>query len=269
MLISLGVMSGVMALAAHMASGQLRFFRDASEAVALRNQVGQASAIAASILWGASSVEGDISIALDSAIEVHMPTGASMTCESAPGRVVVPTASGIRGNALTSFTNPPDAGDRMHVLFADTLGTTWLTLHVATPPVPGGLCGHFPGVSETWVVALQELVLVPPGAPLRFTRPLRLSLYRGSDQRWYMGAKDWNGAAQRFNSIQPVAGPLMPYAHDAATTGLLFVYRDGDGVELEHPVDTRRIASITVVSRAASARAQDSSAVAVALRNAR
>ena len=48
LLISLGVMGGVIALAAHAATTQLRFFAHASENTALRNQVEQATSIAAS-----------------------------------------------------------------------------------------------------------------------------------------------------------------------------------------------------------------------------
>ena len=51
MLISLGVMSGVMAIAAHAATSQLRFFKDAGELATLRGQIGHASTIAATMLW--------------------------------------------------------------------------------------------------------------------------------------------------------------------------------------------------------------------------
>lgn len=267
LLISLGVMSGVMALAAHLATGQLRFFRNAGQLAALKGQIGHASGIVASVLWGVSPVGGDISIALDSAIEVHMPIGAAFACASMPGRVTLPEPA--VGHTLTSFMESPGAGDRMQALIEDTLGVTWLTFHVAEPGESGGGCLYFPHVTETRALALREPVAVPAGTALRFTRPVRLSLYRGQDRNWYLGMRDWNGKLQRFNTVQPVAGPLRPYSADAGQTGLLFVYRDDDGVELPAPVDPMRIASITVIARATSGQFSDSSAMTVALRNAR
>ena len=267
MLISLGVMSGVMALAAHLASGQLRFFRNAGELAALRGQIGQASGIAASMLRGVSPTAADISVALDSAIEVHTPIAAAFVCASSPGHVTIPEPT--LGNTLASFMETPDAGDRMSTLFEDTLGVTWLTFHVAEPGVSGTVCEHFPHVSSTRTLVLREPVAVPAGAALRFTRPVRLSLYRGSDNRWYLGVRDWNGESQRFNTIQPVAGPLKAYSQDAEKTGLRFLYRDRDGVVQMPPLDPQVVASITIISRAASGQFDDSTSVTVALRNAR
>lgn len=268
MLISLGVMSAVMAISAHAATSQLRFIKGAAELAALRGQIGHASTIAAAMLWGVSPVGGDIRVAQDSAIEAHVPIGASFACSSTPGRVTMPART-IRGNTLASFVDTPEAGDRVIVLFEDSVGASWLTLHVAMPPAIDAGCAQFPGVSETRSLILREQIIVPPGAPLRFTRLVRLSLYRGSDSRWYLGSRDWNSELQRFNSVQPVAGPLRPYSQDRGQTGLAFVYRDSAGGELLPPVEPTRIASITIVSRATSARFEDSTAVTIGLRNAR
>jgi type II secretory pathway pseudopilin PulG len=283
MIISLTVMGIVVGLAAQAATGQLRFFRGVGEIVALRSQIGHAGAIAASVLWGASSVGGDITVAQDSALEMQVTIGSAVACEGAPGRVTIPAAAATPGNALAAFIASPNEGDRVMALFVDSLGATWLGLHVTSAPSAGGGCAHFPSVSATWTVELRESLSVPTGTALRFTRPLRLSLYRASDNRWYLGAKDWNGSAQRFNSIQPLAGPLEPYSRDPAKTGLHFDYRDSRGSALLEPVEVSRIASVTIVARGESARAvrvpgmksapnepySDSTAVTVGLRNVR
>jgi hypothetical protein len=272
-----------MGLVAHMAIGQLRFFHGVGEVVALRGQIGHANAIVAGVLWSASSAGGDIVVAQDSAIEVRMSIGTAIACESALGRAVIPAAAVTSGNALAAFVEAPDTGDRVTALFEDSLGATWLTLHVALPPVAGGGCPTFPTVAATWTIALQEQLGVPAGAALRFTRPIRLSLYRATDARWYLGAKTWNAATQRFNVIQPVAGPLNPYSSNPATTGFLLTYRDDTGAELPPGAEPTRIASVTIVTRAQSTRPvrtggllskargvyEDSVAVIVALRNAR
>ena len=283
MIISLTVMGIVVALAAHAATGQLRFFRGVGEIVGLRSQIGQAGAIAASVLWSASSLGGDITVAQDSALEMHVTIGSAVACESTPGRVTIPAAAAPPGNALAAFIASPAEGDRVMAFFEDSLGATWLGLHVTSAASAGGGCVLFPSVSATWNVELHEPLTVPAGTALRFTRPLRLSLYRASDNRWYLGAKDWNGVAQRFNSIQPLAGPFEPYNRDPAKTGLHFGYRDSRGSALLEPVEVSQIASVTIVARAESARAvrvagvksepgetySDSTAVTVGLRNSR
>jgi hypothetical protein len=283
MIISLTVMGIVVALAAHAATGQLRFFRGVGEIVALRSQIGHAGTIAANVLWGASAVGGDITVAQDSALELQETIGSAVACESALGRVTIPAAAATPGNALAAFIASPNEGDRVMAFFEDSLGATWLGLHLTSAAFAGGGCLHFPSASATWTFELREPLSVPTGTALRFTRPLRLSLYRASDNRWYLGAKDWNGAAQRFNAIQPLAGPLEPYSRDPAKTGLHFGYYDSRGSALLEPVELTRIASVTIVARGETARAvrvagmksapgetyADSTTVTVGLRNSR
>ena len=281
MIISLGIMGIVLGLASHAATQQLRFFRGVEDIVALRRQVAHTTHIVSSVLWDASA--SDITVARDSALELHASIGTAVTCESVSGRITIPAASGASGNALAAFIESPEAGDRVMAFFEDSLGATWLALHVAAGPASVGSCAAFPSVVNTWVVTLQESLVVPTGTVLRFTRPLRLSLYHASDNRWYLGAKDWNGATLRFNTIQPVAGPLEPYSADPARSGLSLRYLDSEGLELPDPPDPNRIASVAIVARGetirparaaglesgSSANYPDSSAATVGLRNRR
>jgi hypothetical protein len=116
------------------------------------------------------------------------------------------------------------------------------------------------------------------GAVLRVTRPVRYSLYRGGDGRWYLGLRDWNVASSRFNTIQPVSGPFS----SASSRGLVFQYVDSAGNVLPIPVsDPRSIALIRVELRGQSrnamrafaagvqGRGTDSVRLAIALRNRR
>jgi hypothetical protein len=76
---------------------------------------------------------------------------------------------------------------------------------------------------------------------VRVTRPWRYSLYRASGGRWYLGAKEWNPSLEKFNTIQPVAGPLV----SASAGGLRFQYLDSLGGTLPViPPDVRAIAAI-------------------------
>ena len=140
----------------------------------------------------------------------------------------------------------------------------------------------FPDVASIWTLVLREPLVLPVGTPLRFLRPLRFSLYRASDGLWYLGARDWNAATQRFNTVQPVAGPLRPYSADPAASGLSFAYVDGTGSPLSGSAESHRIAGVRIVARGDSRRvirvpgrirgvgaSQDSASRFVPLRNAR
>lgn len=280
MIISLSITGVVVALASSAALGQLRFFRGVGEVVALRAQLGHATAVSANVLRAVANA-GDIASAVDSAFEAEATTGVAFACATDTGRVLVPAASPNRGNTLGAYAEKPQPGDAAHVTGADTGAVSWMTLHVATAPSPGSVCAAFPHVGETWNIALREPLVVSSGAAVRFTRRMRLSLYRSSDDRWYLGLKDWNGETNRFNTIQPVAGPLRDYSADPARTGLLFEYRDRSGLLLPSPVDLSRIAIVTVIARGETIRPVrtaglhspatplygDSLAIAVAVRN--
>jgi len=256
LLISLTVMGGVLSLAAHMAMSQLRFFRGASDVVALREQLGASVAVAASALSGASSAAGDIVVAQDSALEFHMAIGTAVVCGGNVGSIQIATPSTNPGNATSSFVESPEPGDAAHAFLSDSLGDSWITLHVTTAPVSSGYCPALL-VGPAWLVAFREPITVPPGTVVRFTRPFRLSLYRASDSRWYLGAKDWNGDAERFNTIQPLAGPLRSYSPNPNATGFRFDYFDASGAALVPPFDVRDIAGVALVARAAAMRPID------------
>jgi hypothetical protein len=268
MLISLAVMSGVFGLAVHLALGQMRFVRSASERSAIRLHVEQATRIASAVLWSLSPANGDILVALDSALEVRMPVGVSVVCSAQAGRVRIPAPEPLGGNTLTSFVTEPARGDGLFALFHDSLGMTWLNYRVGDVERVSAPCEHFSSNSDR-TVSLLEPVVLAPGTPLLVTRRVRLSLYRSSDGHWYLGSRDWNADLDRFNGTQPVAGPLRAYSADAAITGLRFSYSNVAGEALELPVDVRSIAGITIAARAQRGQFEDSSVVTLALRNAR
>ncbi|HEU4994007.1 MAG TPA: type II secretion system protein [Gemmatimonadaceae bacterium] len=262
LLISLGIMGVVVGLAVHSSTGQTRFYRSLNETTARRGQLESATGITASVLWSVSPGGGDITLATDSTLELRTTIGSAVVCESTPGRVTIPAPTSSRGNVLSAFVESPEPDDLVRAFLEDSLGHTWLTFQVAAGPVRGGACGTFTDVASTWTVGLREPLVLPTGTALRFLRPVRLSLYRAADSRYYLGARDWNGASQRFNTIQPVAGPLAAYSPSPAT-GLRFEYLDPSGALLPVPADPSRVAGLRVVARVDS----DSSVAVIGLRN--
>lgn len=281
LLISLTVMSGVLALATHFALGQQRLFREQMGIADVRSQLNQGAQLVASIAWSVAPAGGELLAAHDTALEIRMVVGVAVACGGAPGRMLLPAPANDTGPTLAAFLTAPALGDHAAALFSDSLGDSWLTLRVAGPPTVGAGCAALPGIQESWTVPTLEPLAIPVGAPLRITRPLRLAFYRASDGRWYLGARDWNGADAAFNAVQPVAGPLRPWSSDPGETGLRFTYRDRAGALLSPPVDPASVASIAVVLRAASRRPvrlagfaqepvewQDSAVTVITLRNA-
>ena len=267
MLISLCVMGGVFAIVAHQASTQTRLYTSLQQAALAREHRVQASAIGNRILWSLAPQAGDVTVALDSALQIDMPIGSSVVCGSDSGAVTIAAPSAERGPVLAAFSDTPEPGDRMSALFHDSLGTTWLGVRLAAPPATAP-CHRFPA-SSGWRLVLMEPIQLPHGAALRLVRPFRLSLYRASDNRWYLGAKEWNAAQQRFNTIQPIAGPYLAYHADPRQSGFAFRYLDSAGQELSAPVDPSRIAAIAIAARSVVGMASDSGLVTLSLRNVR
>jgi prepilin-type N-terminal cleavage/methylation domain-containing protein len=245
LLVSLSVMGVVFALATHFAVRHMRFFRQVGEVAAVKSQLGHVTGIVRSVLVNVAPASGELLVAQDSALEIRLLTGTSFVCGGTPGVLVIPVPA-APDRMSSTFVRAPGPGDRLSALFGDSVGATWLHLAVASSPASAGSCALDPGIDSTWSIATAEPMQLSPGTALRFTRPLRLSLYESSDTRWYLGAKDWNGSARQFNTIQPVAGPLLRY-DDGPASGLRFTYHDSRGQQLPAPVDVGRVASVTVV----------------------
>lgn len=263
LLISLTVMSAVFALATHFSTRQMRLFRQVAEVDATRSQLVQVTEILRNVLVNVSPSTGELLVAQDSALEVRVTTGTAFVCGASPGRVVAPAPVAFEAG-MAAYLRPPSPGDRLSALFSDSLGATWMHLEVASAPVTEGPCIANPEIRATWSIATVEPMTLPAGAALRFTRPLRLSIYKSSDDQWYLGAKDWDGVRRRFNTIQPVAGPLLPY-EDGPVSGIRFIYSDARGQPIPQPVSVADVASVTVVARASA----DSSVDVIRLPNAR
>lgn len=254
MLLSMTVIGVILTVAVQVSVSQQRLFRGASDVASVHSQAGGAAAIAASLLRNVAPQAGDIVVAVDSAIEIQAPIGTAVVCGSAPGSITIPSSAPASGNALGSFIEPPEADDRVLAYWEDSLPGAWRDFTATEPALAGDVCSLSLPASSTWRIALREAAAPPVGSAVRMTRGLRLSLYRASDGFSYLGARDWNGDSQRFNTIQPVAGPLDPYSADKTRTGLLFSFRDRAGVELPMPVEVGRIASVRIVARGLSRR---------------
>jgi prepilin-type N-terminal cleavage/methylation domain-containing protein len=281
------VIAGVaLSLIAAISLRQQRAFADLADAAAASGQLRDAAALLPIDLRGASSGRGDIREARDTAIELRATIASAVVCDTARGSLVL-APSAVGAETFASFLTPIEVGDTAWVFTPADSAAHWLPYRVMTTAnVSAGVCAATgPGLDAVSRRSVRVAIgvgagtaLVVPGTPLRITRPLRYSLYRASDGEWYLGEKDWNNGALRFNTIQPVTGPFL----SAIDGGLALRYFDTTGVELTAPVtDTRRIALVRadlrgrrrhdtrILSAAGTGRTVDSLSVVVLLRNRR
>src|SRR6185503_4307029 len=222
--------------------------------------------------------------ARDTAVEFRSVIANAVVCDTtASSLVLAPVATTV--TTLASIAQPIEANDTAWVLSLDDSGPTWMPARVTGvgTAAPGACPSPAPALDATQrSLARVSLTLStrpssPLGMPVRVTRPVRYSLYKASDNDWYVGQRDWNNSSLRLNTIQPVAGPFL----SAAQSGLRFTYLDTTGTVLSTPVaDSRAIALIRVdvrgetqhVHRAlgaagVAARARDSATAFVFMRN--
>ncbi|HEY4215570.1 MAG TPA: prepilin-type N-terminal cleavage/methylation domain-containing protein [Gemmatimonadaceae bacterium] len=232
-----------------------RVVGDLTDASALSGQLRDASAILPIDLRAASASAGDIREARDTAIELRGTIATGVVCDTAAHTLVLaPTSSG--SDSFSGSIVPIDAGDTAWMLTVTDSTDAWLPTRVSSATtVKGAQCaatGPWLSTSNRTVSRVGIVVdAAAPltsliGTPIRVTRSMRFSLYRASDNAWYLGERDWNAASQKFNTIQPVSGPFL----SAASHGLWFRYQDSLGTPLVSPVsDTRAIALIGVELR--------------------
>lgn len=246
------VVGGIaLSLIAAVSVRQQRVVGDLADGAAQSGQLAEAAAILPIDLSSLASGSGDIREARDTSIEIRATIASAVICDTIAGGIVLsPVGSAARtyGSILTSLS----AGDTAWVLLPDDSTEGWTPRQiVANAPARTTTCSaSAPWLSDS-ARLLPRLALSLDGPALagsvgmtaRVTRPLRYSLYRGSDGLWYLGQRDWNAAAARFNTIQPVSGPfLSPALH-----GLVFQYLDSGGHSLATPVaDTKAVSMIRV-----------------------
>jgi hypothetical protein len=275
---------------------QERIYRGVADALDNQEQLRHAAAVLPVDLRGASVPGGDLVAGelRDSSIELRRTVGTGVVCELTAHGIALPPSG--RGRALASFLSSLDAGDTAWVYHDSAGSDRWQGYEVQA-------IGH----SLTACPSAAPMALVPAaadgqprltidlgvdtaatglsvGAPVRFTRLARYSVYRASDRAWYLGFRDWNAVSGQFNIIQPVSGPYASW-NARSPGGLRFSYKDVSGLELGPPVaDPRAVALIEILASTRTARPiefsgptalgsdgrhADSISVVIALRNRR
>jgi hypothetical protein len=243
----------VLGLLGVVSARQQRFSREVVVSVERNIESGQAAELLPIALRSVSPQFGDIPAggARDTSLEFRATIATSVVCDTAPNTIAL-APSHPTPPAFTSVLSRPETGDTAWTL-ALAGSDTW-TAHAITGVVDStyrcrvGSVMQWPGDPPAGGLVLRVAggTSVASGSPVRITRPWRYSLYRSSDGQWYLGAKDWNPASAKFNTIQPVSGPFL----SAAAHGLAFRYYDSTHTEIvPASPDTRSIALVEITIR--------------------
>ena len=268
---------------------QQRFYRGARELLYAREGVRDALDVLAGELRGLA-VADTVRLLTDSAVEIHSAIGSSVVCQSSGREVGLPRTA-ASGNTLSAFVTEPDTGDLALFYRATPDGESWerhridafssRSLAAVCPAASAFSTAQDVAAGVTGFQATLDVPLSPevrPGAPVRFVRRGRYSLYRASDGAWYLGYRRCNAIGiSACGPIQPLSGPYRPYSRDPGATGLLLEYFDTHGNRLTATsssplalarVDvTARTEGQAVPIEGRSFRPADSATVSIAVRN--
>jgi prepilin-type N-terminal cleavage/methylation domain-containing protein len=269
---------------------QQRFYRGTEELVGARGGVRDAIEILSTDIRGMSIVDTARLLA-DSALEIFASVGTSVVCQIAGSEIGLPPGKSPRGNTLTALLAQPDTGD-LALFLRDSAdgGSLWERHRIAAfsarskatmcPPSSGFAAPDDVDATGTAFAVVLSTSLsghVHRGAPVRFIRRGRYSLYRSSDG-WYLGYRRCNAlGASVCGEIQPLSGPYRAYSSNSRLTGLLFEFFDRSGSRLPPGSSSLTLARIDITARSEirpsvvvegrSWMPADSATVSIAVRN--
>jgi len=245
---------------------QQRFYRGTEELVGAREGVRDAIEILSTDIRG-MSIADTARLLTDSAVEIFASVGSSVVCQIAASEIGLPAGTSPRGNTLTALLTQPDTGD-LALFLRDSAegGSFWERHRIAAfsahskattcPPSTGFAAAEDVGAAGTaFVVVLSNSLSehVHRGAPVRFIRRGRYSLYRSSDGSWYLGYRRCNALGPSVcGAIQPLSGPYRPYNSNPRSTGLLFEFFDGSGARLPTGSSSFALARVDITARSES-----------------
>jgi prepilin-type N-terminal cleavage/methylation domain-containing protein len=235
-----------------MVAKQQRFFNGTYDLIELRSQLRQAEAVLSSDLRGMSTPGGDLVAMTDSSMDFRYTIGSSIACATPAGfTIIIPPTTTANGNTLTNWLSEPARGDTAYV-FDDSTKTTsssddvWQPYEISALNTGGGTCdGAYLAQSAGYALVATSSIsgTIVQGAPIRFVRRAHYSLYQsGNDNNWYLG---YSCSACGTSTVQPIAGPFMPYAAaGAGTSGIRITYFDSTGVTTSTMTNVARISIV-------------------------
>src|SRR5687768_416142 len=249
---------------------QQRYQRALADVADSRGRMRDVATIIPTDLRGASSAGGDLlSIGL-TALQFRAAIGSSALCGYAAGNVIeLPPKVLSSGNVLTSWINPPAPGDVVFMyndgVAAGNVDDTWteFTITDTASAVNAAWCPSGTPTSLTQAADNVELkyrltlsgvpdpARIKVGAPMRFAREVRYSLYAASDANWYVGYETCTssgipGVAGPCGNREVLAGPVEAASSDTTASGLYFIYYAQNGARITSIAQAAQIARVGI-----------------------
>ena len=271
-------------------TSQFRMYGRTQEATRVQRDLRTGLSLLPSDLRSASRAAGDLTLLVDSAVQLRATIGASIACARPSNTELDLPPRDLARNVLTQWYATPEPGDSV-LLYDDGISfgpedDSWVARRIVSlAAAPAGTCAGAPFTAPVLDPPAAKprlrLTLADPlpagvrvGSPIRFMRSVRYSLYQppAAGNRWYLGYREYVGGG--WGDPEPIAGPFEEYAA-AGRTGIAFAYYDSTGVRLPTPALGTNVSRIDLTLRAASrvregpdsVVVRDSIAVRVALRN--
>lgn len=241
---------------------QQLFYRGASDLHYAREGVRDAMEVISTDIR-AMSVSDTVRLRTDSAVEFFAVIGSSVVCQSVGSQIGLP-ARHSEANSLSAFLVEPDTGDIATFYIRSTEGRGAWEPHrisgfssrslAASCPASTGFSAQsdLDAAMTGFVVTLADPLSdgIKPGVPIRFLRRARYSLYRASDDHWYLGYRRCNAVgASTCGPIQPLSGPYRAYSSDPLDSGLDFEYFDAHGQSLGQSDSPLMLARVDITAR--------------------
>ena len=269
---------------------QQRFYRDANEWIGLRRELRNGAGMLPTELRGISSVGGDVTEMLDSALYFNANFGSAVVCARAARTIDIPPTN-LTKHTLSSWYTQPHPGDIAYVFNdgekAGSADDKWDAFTIKTFAPNATTCAQAAfltaaDVSPGWRITIDDAdpnvsAFVQTGAVIRFGRPVRYSLFQptvGPGEPWYLGYAEQTDVAGVFTSTDVVGGPFEDYV-EGAGGGVRFAYFNALNAPLTNLAQAASLARVDVVLQARStapsalsgATLSDSTVFRVALRN--
>ncbi len=270
---------------------QQQFYKDASKTAGAKRELRLGASVLPAEFRSISSSGGDILTMSESEVLLRAYIGSAVICARTIDDIWVPPTNLAR-HTLTTYVTRPLVGDTVF-LFDEYLergsqDDRWVQRVITGIDANASDCAGLP---------YMDPVLDPPstkkrtryhldapipdsvttGAVVRFTRPVRYSIYQVPSGAWYLGIQEF--ASGVWKEPSPLAGPYRPFATgDNSASGLQFRYYDSLGVRIMDMVNKKKdVARIDVFLRTNAGQSaiterngsalQDSVLMRVAIRN--
>ena len=255
---------------------QQRFHRAVMNVTDARARMRDVSTIMPTDLRSISTAGGDLLVISDTSMQFRAFVGTSIMCRFQSAQVIeLPPKVLASGTVLTAWINPPAPNDIAYVynegaeagnaddswapfIITDTASSTSSAVCPSTlnPPFTTAADNNARRYTIT-LSAAPVAAQVDPGAPIRFAREVRYSIYQASDNHWYVGYQRCTpnavyGQPGTCGSREVLAGPVAAGTADTLTSGLYFVYRNKAGTRLTSLSAADTIASVGIGIRTTS-----------------